>query len=69
MLFNGNSTYNMYTDEAHTVKPVLSGQSKKDKTKVLMTSGIFMKAERNASLEHSARGGGAFCNTFDLYQR
>ena len=45
-----------------TVKPVLSGHSKIDKTKVLKTNGSLMKVESIAecSLE-------AFCNTFDLH--
>ena len=44
------------------VKPVLSGHSKIDKTKVLKTNGGLMKAESIAecSLE-------AFCNTFYLH--
>ena len=42
-----------------TVKPVLSGHSKKDKTKILMTNGSLMKVKSIAE--------GAFCNTFDLY--
>ena len=29
----------------HTVKPVLSGHSKKDETKILMTNGSLMKVE------------------------
>ena len=39
-----------------TVKPVLSGHSKIDKTKVLMTNGSLMKVESIAEcpLEHSA---------------
>ena len=45
-----------------TVKPVLSGHSKIDKTKVLMTNGSLMKVESIA--ESSKR---AFCNTFDLH--
>ena len=38
-----------------TVKPVLSGHSKIDKTKVLKTNGSLMKVEvlQNALLEHS----------------
>ena len=46
-----------------TVKPALSGHSKKkDKTKVFKTNGSLMKVESIAefSLE-------AFCNTFDLH--
>ena len=45
-----------------TVKPVLSGHSKKDKTKVLKTNGSLMKVKIIA--ECSKR---AFCNTFDLH--
>ena len=45
-----------------TVKPVLSGHSKIDKTKILMTNGSLMKVKvlQNAPF-------GAFCNTFDLH--
>ena len=43
--------------KACTVKPVLSGHSKIDKTKVLKTNGSLMKVECIA----------AFCNTFDLH--
>ena len=46
----------------HTVKPVLSGHSKIDKTKVLKTIGSLMKVE---SIAECSRG--AFCNTFDLH--
>ena len=45
-----------------TVKPVLSGHSKKDKTKVLKANGSLMKVGSIA--ECSKR---AFCNTFDLH--
>ena len=48
---------------ASTVKPVLSGHSKKDKTKVLKTNGSLMKVENIAECSL-----GAFCNTFDLHQ-
>ena len=46
----------------HTVKPVLSGHSKIDKTKIVMTNGSLMKKNvlQNAPI-------GAFCNTFDLH--
>ena len=48
-----------------TEKPVVSGHSKIDKTKVLMTNGSLMKAE---SIEESLNATlGAFCNTFDLH--
>ena len=40
-----------------TVKPVLSGHSKIDKTKILMRNGSLMKAESIAEFS---------CNTFDL---
>ena len=45
----------------NTVKPVLSGHSKIDKTKALKTNGSLMKVDsiKKCSL-------GAFCNTFDL---
>ena len=44
------------------VKHVLSGHSKIDKTKILMTSVSLMKVKvlQNAPI-------GAFCNTFDLH--
>ena len=45
------------------VKPVLSGHSKTDKTKVLKTNGSLMKVESIAECSL----GGAFCNTFDLH--
>ena len=45
-----------------TVKPVLSGHSKIDKTKVLMTNGSLMKVVSIAECSL-----GAFCNTFDLH--
>ena len=45
-----------------TVKPVLSGQSKMDKMKVLMTGGCLMQVKSIAGCS-----GGAFCNTFDLH--
>ena len=46
----------------YTVKPVLSGHSKIEKTEVLKTSGSLMEVESisECSLE-------AFCNTFDLH--
>ena len=43
----------------NTVKPVLSGHSKKDKIKVFKTNGSLRKVESIAL--------GAFCNTFDLH--
>ena len=48
--------------EGITVKPVLSGHSKIDKTKVLKTNGSLMKVKGIAECSL-----GAFCNTFDLY--
>ena len=45
-----------------TVKPVFSGHSKKDKTKVLKTDGMLMQVE--SIVECSL---GEFCNTFDLH--
>ena len=46
----------------NTVKPVVSGHSKIDKTKILMINGSLMmvKVLLNAPL-------GAFCNTFNLH--
>ena len=48
--------------QQYTVKPVLSGHSKIDKTKVLKTNGSLMKVESIAECSL-----GAFCNTFDLH--
>ena len=45
-----------------SVKPVLSGHLKIDKTKVLMENGSLMKVKSIAE-----RTVGAFCNTFDLH--
>ena len=45
-----------------TVKLVLSGHSKIDKTKVLKTNGSLIKVESIAECSL-----GAFCNTFDLH--
>ena len=45
-----------------TVKPVLSGHSKIDKTHILMTNGSLMKIEGLQNAPH-----GAFCITFDLH--
>ena len=47
---------------SNTVKPVLSGHSKTDKTKVLKSNGSLMKVE---SIPECSLG--AFCNTFDLH--
>ena len=43
-----------------TVKPVLSGHSKIDKTQVFKTDGSLMQVESTAECSL-----GAFCNTFD----
>ena len=48
-----NSNFKTYS----TVKPVLSGHLKIDKTKVLMENGSLKKVESIAE----------FCNTFDLH--
>ena len=47
---------NIWSMFEHTVKPVLNGQSKIEKTKVLKTNGILMKVKSIAecSEEHSA---------------
>ena len=45
-----------------SVKPVLSGHSKIDKTKILKTNGSLMKVESIAECSLVA-----FCNTFDLH--
>ena len=45
-----------------TTKPVLSGHSKIDKTKILKTNGSLIKVE---SISECSLG--AFCNTFDLH--
>ena len=46
----------------YAVKPVLSGHSKIDKTKVLKRNGSLMMVESIAKCSL-----GAFCNTFDLH--
>ena len=46
----------------NTIKPVLSGHSKIDKTKVLKTNDSLMKVESIAECSL-----GAFCNTSDLH--
>ena len=46
-----------------TVKLVLSGHSKTNKTKILMTNDSLMKVESIAECSPL----GAFCNTFDLH--
>ena len=53
----------IYIPNGFTVKPVLSGHSKMDKTKVLKTNGSLMKVERTAECSL-----GAFCNAFDLHK-
>ena len=45
-----------------TVKPVLSGNSKMDKTKALKTDGSLIQVESIAECSL-----GAFCNTFNLH--
>ena len=45
-------TFLTYTYFDHTVKPVLSGYSKIDKTKVLKTNGSLMKVESIAEYLH-----------------
>ena len=52
----------IYLESSYTVKPVLSGHSKIDKTKVLKTNGSLMKVKSFAECSL-----GAFCNTFDLH--
>ena len=54
--------YSISLCENGTVKPVLRGHSKIDKTKVLKTNGSLMKVESIAECSL-----GAFCNTFDLH--
>ena len=49
-------------NDPRTVKQVLSGHSKIDKTKGLMTNGSLMKIESIAECSL-----GAFFNTFDLH--
>ena len=47
----------------HFVKPVLSGHSKADKSKVFKANGSWMKVESIAECSL-----GAFCNTFNLHK-
>ena len=47
-----------------TVKPVLSGHSKIDKAKILVTNGSLLKQKVKSIAECYL---GAFCNTFDLH--
>ena len=49
-------------DKIIIVKPVISGHSKIDKTKVLNTNGSLMKVKSIAECSL-----GAFCNSFDLH--
>ena len=51
-----------HIDTKSTVKPILRGHSKMDKTKVLKTNGSLMKVESIAGCSL-----GAFCNTFDMH--
>ena len=53
-----NQTTHLLTEIADSVKPVLSGFSKIDKTKILITNGSLMKVESIAECSL-----GAFCNT------
>ena len=57
----GRSGFTLF-DPIYTVKPVLSGHSKIDKTKVFKKNGSLMKVESIAECSL-----GAFCNTFDLH--
>ena len=66
---NGTTPYPGWTNaqaresvEQGTVKPVLSGHLKTDKTKVLKTHCSLMKVKSIAECSL-----GAFCNTFDLH--
>ena len=56
-----NTLFNNHYRNTITVKPVLSGNSKIDKTNVLKTNGSLIKVESIAECYL-----GAFCNTFDL---
>ena len=47
----------------NTVKPVLSGRLKIDKTKVFKPCGSLMQVKSTAECSK-----GAFCNTFDLHE-
>ena len=49
-------------ESGSTVKPVLSGHSKTDKTNVLKTDGTLLQGESIAECSL-----GAFCYTFDLH--
>ena len=48
---------------SYTVKPVLTGHSKIDKTKILMTNGSLIKVESIAECSPLS----ILCNTFDLH--
>ena len=52
----------LYWEVGTTVKPVLSGHSKIDKTKILKTNGSLMKVKSIAECSL-----GAFCNIFGLH--
>ena len=56
------SILSLFCNKFNTVKPVLRGHSKINKTKVLKTNGILMKFKSIAECSL-----GAFCNTFDLH--
>ena len=49
----------MNVSPKYTIKPVLNGHSKIDKTKILMTNGNIMKVESIAEC--------SFCTTFELH--
>ena len=59
----GNHAMHPRSRSRPTVKPVLRGHLKIDKTKVLMENGSLMKVESIAECSPN----GAFCNTFDLH--
>ena len=58
LLLAGPSNSSCIADH-NTVKPVLSGHSKIDKTKALKTGGGLVQVK--------SINCGAFCNTYDLY--
>ena len=58
-----NSDYNADDTNGTTVKPVLNGHSRIDKTKISTTNGSLMKVKSIAECSL-----GAFCNTFNLHK-
>ena len=64
VFFKAGSMKMFRTTLESTVKPVLSGHLKIDKTKVLMENGSLIKFHSIAECAPL----GAFCNTFDLHQ-